>query len=96
MLYNGQGKFHASTTTTLDYVVGQANFTVDNLRNFSNSLAAAKAVGVDRVFLPSDVQRNIDEIQTKLNSSANDLANRTLTNSKNIRDVLNSVYDFSP
>nr|CAD1827782.1 unnamed protein product [Ananas comosus var. bracteatus] len=91
LLYNGQGKFHASTTTTLDYVVGQANFTVDNLRNFSTSLAAAKAVGVDRVFLPSDVQSNIDEIQTKLNSSANDLANRTLTNSKNIRDVLNSV-----
>jgi hypothetical protein len=42
MLYDGQGKFHKSTTTTLKFVVSQANYTVDNLRNLSDSLLAAK------------------------------------------------------
>ncbi|XP_073009937.1 uncharacterized protein [Typha latifolia] len=91
VLYKGQGKFHTSTTTTLNYVVGQSNFTVDNLRNFSDSLSAAKKVGVDQIFLPADIQNKIDAIETKLNTSANDLANRTSSNSKKIRAVLNTV-----
>lgn len=91
VLYLGQGKFHDSTSTTLEYVVGQANVTVDNLRNFSESLAAAKKIGVDQVFLPSDVQGKIDAIQTKLNSSSNDLATKTKDNSKKIRNVLDKV-----
>ncbi|XP_072953016.1 uncharacterized protein [Typha angustifolia] len=91
VLYKGQGKFHTSTTTTLNYVVGQSNFTVDNLRNFSDSLSAAKKIGVDQIFLPSDIQNKIDAIETKLNTSANDLANRTSSNSKKIRAVLNTV-----
>jgi hypothetical protein len=94
VLYTGQGKFHQSTTTTVDYVVSQANYTVDNLRNFSDSLAAAKKVDVDQVFLPSDVINQIDTAQTKLNSSANNLESRTLDNSRKIKKVLNSVYVF--
>eukprot|EP00262_Sarcandra_glabra_P005017 TRINITY_DN1625_c0_g2_i2.p1 TRINITY_DN1625_c0_g2~~TRINITY_DN1625_c0_g2_i2.p1 ORF type:complete len:519 (-),score=35.57 TRINITY_DN1625_c0_g2_i2:173-1729(-) len=91
VLYEGQGKFHGITSDTLDYVVSQANFTVDNLKNFSSNLAAAKRVGVDNIFLPSVVQANIDGIQTKLNASANDLSTRTEENSKNIHNVLDSV-----
>ncbi|WOL00511.1 hypothetical protein Cni_G09224 [Canna indica] len=91
ILYKGQGKFHNSTSQTLDYVVGQSNLTVDNLKEFSSSLAAAKSVGVDQVFLPTDVQSNIDLLQTKLNSSANALSTKTSQNSKNIRNVLDSV-----
>ncbi|KAL5988125.1 hypothetical protein ACLOJK_035888 [Asimina triloba] len=85
------GKFHGSTTDTLEYVVHQANLTVDNLRNFSNNLAAAKAVGVNRVFMPAAVQTDIDQIQRKLNSSSNELSSRTLDNSHNIQDVLDDV-----
>ncbi|CAI0415236.1 unnamed protein product, partial [Linum tenue] len=33
VLYNAQGKFHKSTTKTLDYVVSQADSTIENLRN---------------------------------------------------------------
>lgn len=94
VLYTGQGKFHQSTTTTLDYVVSQSNYTVKNLRNFSDSLAAAKKVNVDQVILPSGVMNQIDTAQTKLNSSANNLESRTLDNSRKIKKVLNAVYVF--
>ncbi|XP_077238005.1 uncharacterized protein LOC143879485 [Tasmannia lanceolata] len=91
VLYYGQGKFHGSTSHTLKYVVNQANVTVDNLRNFSNNLAAAKHVGVDQIFLPADVQARIDEIETKLNRSANDLSSKTDKNSQKIQDLLDFV-----
>ncbi|XP_008809757.2 uncharacterized protein LOC103721362 isoform X1 [Phoenix dactylifera] len=91
VLYTGQGKFHSSTSNTLDYVVGQANITVDNLRNFSESLADAKKIGVDQIFLPADIQGKIDAIQTKLNSSANDLSTKTKDNSRKIQHVLDEV-----
>lgn len=91
VLYTSQGKFHTSTSKTVDYVVGQANFTVDNLRNFSESLAEAKKITVDQVFLPADVQSEIDSLKTKVNSSATELANRTLDNSRKISRVLDRV-----
>ncbi|XP_042465748.1 uncharacterized protein LOC122048220 [Zingiber officinale] len=91
VLYKGQGMFHNSTSKTLEYVVGQANLTADNLHKFSSSLAAAKKVGVDQVFLPADVQMKIDTIQRKLNSSANELSSKTMENSKKIQIVLDTV-----
>jgi len=94
-LYTGQGKFHSSTTYTLDFVVGQANITVENLRNFSDNLSAAKKVGVDQVFLPGNVLGEIDEIVTKVNSSANSLDSRASDNSRKIKDLLNTVYGYS-
>ena len=91
VLYTGQGKFHSSTTNTLNYVVNQADTIAENLSNVSDYLSAAKKVGVDSIFLPSDAQKNIDNIQTKINSSASTLSKTTSDNSKNIQDVLNSV-----
>ncbi|XP_078438703.1 uncharacterized protein LOC144709152 [Wolffia australiana] len=90
-LYTGQGKLHVSTSETLGYVVGQAEFTVENLRNFSDNLAAAKRVSVNQIFLPTSVQSKIDEVDGKLNSSANQLDSRTKENSHEIRDKLNDV-----
>ncbi|GJM87150.1 hypothetical protein PR202_ga03076 [Eleusine coracana subsp. coracana] len=91
MLYDGQGKFHKSTTTTLNFIVSQANFTVDNLQNLSDSLSAAKRVDIGRFLLPADVQNQINDIQVKLNSSATDLATRTTDNSEKIDKLLNRV-----
>ncbi|GJN26251.1 hypothetical protein PR202_gb14169 [Eleusine coracana subsp. coracana] len=85
------GLFHGSAINTVDYVVGQGNLTFDNLRNFSNSLAAAKNIKVDEVFLPADVQQKIDAIEVKLNSSANELSTHALENSKKIKNVVNRV-----
>ncbi|KAF5938355.1 hypothetical protein HYC85_022614 [Camellia sinensis] len=91
VLYTGQGKFHDITTKTLDYVVKQANTTVEKLTNVSGYLSAAKQVGVDQVFLPSNVQTDIDQIETKINSSASTLAARTTKNSGDIKQLLDSV-----
>ncbi|OMO90765.1 hypothetical protein COLO4_18901 [Corchorus olitorius] len=91
VLYLGQGKFHNSTTKTLGYVVHQADITVRKLRDVSDSLASAKQIGVDKVFLPSNVQTDIDEIGAKINSSASTLADKTVENSDDIRDLLDSV-----
>ncbi|KAK8550548.1 hypothetical protein V6N12_039250 [Hibiscus sabdariffa] len=91
VLYVGQERFHSSTTKTLQYVVNQADMTVRKLKDVSDSLATAKQVGVDKVFLPSNVQTDIDEIGTKINSSAGALADKTVDNSDDIRDLLDSV-----
>ncbi|KAK6912550.1 hypothetical protein RJ641_022151 [Dillenia turbinata] len=91
ILYTGQGKFHTSTKDTVDYVVDQAEDTVDRLMDVSDYLAAAKLAGVDQVFLPSNVQSDIDQIGMKINSSANILSDRALKNSDDIHDVLDST-----
>ncbi|KAF8393106.1 hypothetical protein HHK36_021347 [Tetracentron sinense] len=91
VLYTGQGKFHSSTTSTLKYVVKQADTTVETLRNVSGYLAAAKQIKVDQTFLPSDSQTSIDQIQTKINTSASTLADRAVKNSNDIQDVLDTV-----
>ncbi|KAG7965596.1 hypothetical protein I3843_08G009200 [Carya illinoinensis] len=91
VLYAGQGRFHSSTTNTLKYVVVQADFTVEKLRSVSGYLGAAKQIGIDRIFLPTNVQTDIDQIETKITSSASTLADRTVKNSNEIRDLLDSV-----
>ncbi|KAM6543995.1 hypothetical protein CsatB_008442 [Cannabis sativa] len=91
VLYTGQEKFHHSTTSTLEYVGNQADFTVGKLRNVSDYFAAAKQLGVDQVFLPSNVQSDIDQIETKINSSATNLADITRKKSEDIKDLLDSV-----
>lgn len=91
VLYIGQGKFHSSTSDTLDYVVNQADFIAENLRNVSDYLDAAKKIGVDAVFLPSDVQKNIDDVKTKIGTAAATLSNKTEENSKNIQTGLDGM-----
>ncbi|XP_061340988.1 uncharacterized protein LOC133287404 [Gastrolobium bilobum] len=91
VLYVGQGSFHNSMTSTLQYVVHQADSTVDKLRNVSDYLAQAKQVGIDRVFLPTNVQTDIDEAETNINASASTLADQTKENSDNIQDLLDSA-----
>uniref|UniRef100_A0A6N2NK92 Uncharacterized protein n=1 Tax=Salix viminalis TaxID=40686 RepID=A0A6N2NK92_SALVM len=84
-------RFHKSTTETLEYVVNQADTTVDKLRTVSDFIASAKLIGVDQVFLPSNVQTDIDQIGIRINSSATVLADKTVDNSDDIRDLLDSV-----
>ncbi|KAF5932255.1 hypothetical protein HYC85_028426 [Camellia sinensis] len=91
VLYTGQGKFHNSTSDTLDYVVRQSNLTVQNLRNVSDYLAAAKRVGVYQVFLPRNVQNSIEKVEAGINASATTLEHVTMKNRNNIDNVLNSV-----
>ncbi|KAH7546275.1 hypothetical protein FEM48_Zijuj01G0183000 [Ziziphus jujuba var. spinosa] len=91
LLYTSQGKFHGSTTDTLHYIINVADDTVENLRNVSDYLAAAKRIGVNSVSLPADVQKNIDDIQTKINSSATTLSDTVDDNSDDIKNVLDII-----
>ncbi|KAJ1436985.1 hypothetical protein SESBI_03821 [Sesbania bispinosa] len=91
VLYTAQGKFHGSTSNTLKYVVSQADFTAENLRNVSDYLDAAKKIGVDAVFLPTDVQQNIDDVKTKINSAAVELSTKTEDNSEKIKDGIDGI-----
>lgn len=75
----------------MDYVVSQADATVDRLNGVSDYLAAAKQLQVDKIFLPSNIQTDIDNIEEKLNASASILADKTAKNSHDIRDLLDSV-----
>lgn len=91
VLYTGQGKFHGSTSYFMGYVVNQADFTAENLRNVSDYLESAQKIGVDAVFLPSDVQKQIDDVQTKIGSAATTLSNKTQENSQKINDGLDAM-----
>ncbi|WOL18337.1 hypothetical protein Cni_G27131 [Canna indica] len=91
VLFHGQEKFHGSTSSTLDFVVGQSNTTVSNLRNFSNNLADANKVGVGQISLPADQKATVDAVVRRLNNAANDVSSRTSDNSKKIQDYLDTV-----
>ncbi|KAI3868401.1 hypothetical protein MKW92_023163 [Papaver armeniacum] len=91
VLYTGQGKFHGSTIDTFEFVLKQGNYTVDSLRNVSGYLDSAQNITVDKVFLASDMQTKIDNIQTRMNSSANALATRMDANKHKIQKTLDTV-----
>ncbi|KAI9117170.1 hypothetical protein K1719_011336 [Acacia pycnantha] len=86
ILYTGQGKFYTSTSNTLDYVVSQAEFTAKNLRNVSSYLDTAKVIGVDAVFLPPNIQKNITNVKSKIDTAASTLSSKTKQNSKDIHN----------
>ncbi|PWA78132.1 hypothetical protein CTI12_AA216890 [Artemisia annua] len=44
VLYTAQGKFHESTTDTLDYVVSRSNDVVHNLKNVSSILFVTNGI----------------------------------------------------
>ncbi|OWM69598.1 hypothetical protein CDL15_Pgr014059 [Punica granatum] len=89
VLHTGQGMFHGSTESTMKYVVKQADDTARKLRNVSDDLNAAKGIEMDQMFLPSQVQNNIDSVTKKVNASASTLQSETEHNSHKIRHALN-------
>lgn len=91
VLYTGQQKFHSTTINTLEYVVHQADDTSQNLRNVSGYLSAAKQFNVVQVSLPPNVQTDIDQIQSLIDSSATTLTSKTRDNSKDIKNLIESV-----
>ncbi|XP_022755223.1 uncharacterized protein LOC111303316 isoform X2 [Durio zibethinus] len=91
VLYTGQGKFHGSTINTLDYAVNKADATAENLRNVSDYLSAAKKITVNSVFLSPDVQKSIDDVVKKINSSALTLSTQTGNNKDKIQHGLDGM-----
>lgn len=78
----------------MDYIVGQANFTANNIRNLSISMDTAKHIRVVQFFLPPNLQTSINLIQRKLKSSAILLSNTTNHISLQIHNGLEKEYAF--
>ncbi|WCJ40444.1 hypothetical protein M5689_021360 [Euphorbia peplus] len=91
VLYTGQEKFHHSSTSTLKFVVHEADNTVYNLTTISEYLSAAKGVGVDQFFLPPPIQNSIDKVNNMINASATVLQDTTDDNSDLIHKVLRFI-----
>ncbi|KAL0424665.1 UNVERIFIED_CONTAM: hypothetical protein Sradi_1001300 [Sesamum radiatum] len=91
LLSVGQVEFHGETLDTLNYVVNQSEYTVQTLRNVTEYLSLAKTVSVAQIFLPSDVEADIDRLNVDLNTAADTLEETTDDNSSKIRKVFNAV-----
>ncbi|XP_062232690.1 uncharacterized protein LOC133930020 [Phragmites australis] len=91
VLYDGQGKFHGSTTATLDYVVSQSDDAAATLRNFTGLLETAKVVSFAGASLPPDLARSIDDVTRRVDGASDELAARTSSNSRRIRAALETI-----
>lgn len=91
VLYTGQGKFHESTTNTLNYVVSQSNDTVYNLNNVSSILSVAKGIQVNQVSLPAVVKNDIDRVHKMISDASRTLQFQTRKNEKDIKHALDDV-----
>uniref|UniRef100_J3MG88 Uncharacterized protein n=1 Tax=Oryza brachyantha TaxID=4533 RepID=J3MG88_ORYBR len=91
VLYDGQGKFHGSTTATLRFVVNQSDGAVASLRGFTGFIETAKAAAVEKVSLPADLQGKVDDVVRRVDASADELAARTTSNSRKIRTALETI-----
>lgn len=57
----------------------------------SDYLSSAKQIGVQNIFLPSNVQTDIDEIDMKITASSSLLDHQSTDTADDIRDVLDSL-----
>ncbi|GER44098.1 disease resistance protein [Striga asiatica] len=83
--------FHENAKSTLDFVLQQADSTIEILQNVSGYLTAAKNVGISHVFLPRQLQTNIDNVNGMITTSANTLESATKKNKDNIFRYLDAV-----
>lgn len=91
LLAVGQDNFHDEAMHTLKFVVNQSDYTVQTLRNITEYLLLAKTISVAQVFIPSDVQNQIDQINSDLNNAADKLSEKTSYNSRKIQRVFTAV-----
>lgn len=87
----GQSEFHEEATKTLDFVVNQSDFTIQTLRNVTDYLSFAVTINVAALYLPSDVQDQINNLKVDLNKASDTISLKTTENYKRIRKVLHNV-----
>ncbi|XP_042384961.1 uncharacterized protein LOC121976726 [Zingiber officinale] len=92
ILFDGQRNFHRSTSRTLDFIEGQSNTTVSNLRNFSSDLMKAENVGVGQASLSSDQKARIDSVVRRVHRAADQVSSKTSENTNKIRNYLDKVH----
>jgi hypothetical protein len=72
--------------------VNQSDFTIQTLRNVTDYLSLAKTISVAALYLPSDVQGQIDNLKVDLNKAADTISQKTSENYRRIRKVLHNLY----
>lgn len=92
VLLYGQSTFHDEATRTVDFVVNQSDFTIQTLRNVTEYLSFAQTITVAALYLPSDIQGQIDNLKADLNKAADTISLKTAENYKRIRKVLHIMY----
>lgn len=93
LLTVGQNKFNAEAIETLNFVANQSDFTVQILRNVTDFLSFARTINVGPVYLPSDVQQQIDKVKGDLTDASGTISQKTQENYRRIRLVIGDVYD---
>ncbi|KAF0918338.1 hypothetical protein E2562_023513 [Oryza meyeriana var. granulata] len=91
ILLYGESKFGEEATSTVDFVVNQSDFTIQTLRNVTDYLSLAKTISVAALYLPSDVQGQIDNLKVDLNKAADTISQMTAENYRRIRKVIHNV-----
>ncbi|KAL5227901.1 hypothetical protein ABZP36_016166 [Zizania latifolia] len=91
VLLYGQIRFGEEATSTVDFVVNQSDFTIQTLRNVTDYLSFAKTISVAALYLPSDVQGQIDNLKVDLNKAADTISQKTAENYRRIRKVLQNM-----
>ncbi|KAL5065231.1 hypothetical protein RYX36_026968, partial [Vicia faba] len=90
ILYSNEQEFQETTSDTIDYIVSQVEFTVENLKNVSNSFDSAKTIA-DELKLPPEADMGIDIVKKKILDAAIALSNKTHDNSQILHGVLDRV-----
>ncbi|KAK8952895.1 hypothetical protein KSP40_PGU018409 [Platanthera guangdongensis] len=91
MLFAGHGKYQNSAMSLLNYAKDQSDFVLENLQDFADKMEGAKNVEVDQVFLPADLQAEVDEISTKLSTSLQLLSSRASKSLSFLAGILNII-----
>lgn len=72
--------------------MNQSDFTIQTLRNVTEYLSFAQTITVAALYLPSEVQGQIDSLKGDLNKAADTISVKTAENYKMIRKVLHIMY----
>ncbi|KAJ3694383.1 hypothetical protein LUZ60_009863 [Juncus effusus] len=91
LLTIGQNQFRDKALGTLNFVANQSDFTAQTLENVTDFLSFAETINVGPVYLPSDVQQQIEKVKGELTDAASLISEKTKENYKKIRLVINDV-----
>ncbi|KAK8918394.1 hypothetical protein KSP39_PZI021123 [Platanthera zijinensis] len=94
MLFAGHGKYQNSAMSLLNYAKDQSDFVLENLQDFADKMEGAKNVEVDQVFLPADLQAEVDEISTKLSTSLQLLSSQASKSFSFLAGILNIIKTY--
>jgi len=74
----------------MKYIVSQAEFTIENLKNVSNYLNSAKIMAIE-FGLPDDVDEKIDSVKKNIIDVAVDISMKTHNNSQMLHNGIHGM-----